>query len=163
MKKTFLSIIFSVLTILAIADDGSRLWLKYDLITDQKQKPSYTKFSKFIAGNTQNPTLQKAAEELQSGFAGLLGTKTTISKINTFQTGGIIFEVSNNQALTQTLNDDGFAIFTRNSNIIISSKSAVGVLYGAFELLRNMQTLQPIGQNIFSTTKQHFTGIGGRH
>ncbi|MER0438749.1 alpha-glucuronidase family glycosyl hydrolase [Emticicia sp. W12TSBA100-4] len=153
MKKTFLLIIFSLLTVFAFADDGSRLWLKYDLIKDQKQKLSYAKFSKFIAGNTENPTLQKAAEELQSGFAGLLGTKTIISPKNTSLTGGIILEVSNNQSLTQSLNEDGFAIFTRNGNIVISSKSAVGVLYGAFELLRNIQTLQPIGQNIVSNPK----------
>ncbi len=153
MKKTFLLIIFSLSAILSFADDGSRLWLKYDLIKDQKQKLSYVKFSKFIAGNTENPTLQKAAEELQSGFAGLLGTKTIISKTNTTQTGGIIFEISNNQSLTQKLNNDGFAIFTKNGNLIISSKSEVGVLYGAFELLRNIQTLQAIGQNIISNPK----------
>ncbi len=97
----------------------------------------------FISTNVNHPTLQKAAEELQMGFAGLLGTKTNIVSSNSL-TGGIILETSSNQALTNNLSSDGFAIFSRKGNIIITSKSESGVLYGAFELLRRIQTGQSL-------------------
>ncbi|GGD49828.1 xylan alpha-1,2-glucuronidase [Emticicia aquatilis] len=135
-----------------MADDGSRLWLKYDLIKDQKQKLSYQKYTKFISISANHPTLQKTAEELQMGFAGLLGTKTNIVSNNS-QAGGVVLEVSTNQALTNDLANDGFAIFAQKGNLVISSKSEAGVLYGAFELLRRIQTGQSLNENIVSSPK----------
>jgi alpha-glucuronidase len=116
-----------------MADDGSRLWLKYDLIKDQKQKLVYQKYTQFISLNTYHPILQKAAEELQSGFVGLLGSKTKIVE-NSKQTGGIVLEVSNNQSLTSNLAKDGFAIFSQN----LSCHSPVSMCWViAFALLSN--------------------------
>ena len=153
MKKRIFTALFLVITFFSMADDGSRLWLKYDLIKDQKQKLAYQKYTKFISTlNVNHPTLQKAAEELQMGFAGLLGTKTNIVSSNSL-TGGIILETSSNQALTNNLSSDGFAIFSRKGNIIITSKSESGVLYGAFELLRRIQTGQSLSENIISSPK----------
>lgn len=74
MQKRIYIILFLIIPFLSIADDGSRLWLKYDLIKDQKQKLVYRKYTQFISSNTNHPTLQKAAEELQTGFIGLLGS-----------------------------------------------------------------------------------------
>ena len=151
MQKRIFIFLFFIISFFSMADDGSRLWLKYDLIKDQKQKLVYQKYTQFISLNTYHPILQKAAEELQSGFVGLLGSKTKIVE-NSKQTGGIVLEVSNNQSLTSNLAKDGFAIFSQKGNLIISSKSEAGVLYGAFELLRRLQIGQSLNENIASTT-----------
>ena len=106
MKKTFLSIILSLSTILTFADDGSRLWLKYDLIKDQKQKNAYVKFTKFVVNNSENPILQKAVEELQGGFQGLLGIKTPHIKSNTNQVDNTT-PPTNETPHTNTFNTNG--------------------------------------------------------
>lgn len=152
MQKRIFIFLFFIISFFSMADDGSRLWLKYDLIKDQKQKLVYQKYTQFISTNTYHPILQKATEELQSGFVGLLGSKTKIVK-NSKQTGGIVLEVSNNQSLTSNLALDGFAIFSQKGNLIISSKSEAGVLYGAFELLRRLQIGQSLNENIVSSPK----------
>jgi len=152
MQKRIFTVLFFLISFFSMADDGSRLWLKYDLIKDQKQKLVYLKYTKFISIKTVNPILQKAAEELQIGLAGLLGSKTQIVT-NSNQTGGFILEVSNNQSLTSKLAIDGFAIFFEKGNLIISSKSEAGVLYGAFEFLRRIQIGQSLNENIVSSPK----------
>lgn len=153
MKIKQIICLFLLFSINSFADDGSRLWLKYDLIKDQKLRTDYTKYTKFIVANTQNNTLLKASEELSLGFEGLLGTKTPTLK-QTTQTGGVILEVSNNQGLTKNISNEGFAIFVQKGNIIISSKSTIGVLYGTFELLRKIQTNQSLANiSIVSSPK----------
>jgi hypothetical protein len=43
MQKIIFTVLFLIISFLSKADDGSRLWLKYDLIKDQKQKLVYQK------------------------------------------------------------------------------------------------------------------------
>ena len=140
MKKHLLLIFLLIISSTTFADDGSRLWLKYDLIKDINTRNQYLNNTKFIAFNSENPTLIKASEELKMGLNGLLNKQPLVIKNVASQTGGIVLEVSQNQALS----NDGFAIFIKNGNIIINSKSEVGVLYGVFELLRKIQTNQSL-------------------
>lgn len=144
MQKHLFLLFFILINSSGFADDGSRLWLKYDLIKDVKQRENYIKVTKFIAVNAQNQTLIKASEELTMGFEGLLGKKVSIINNSTNQFGGIILEVSKKQKLTQNLAYGSFVIFNRDGNIVISSQTEVGVLYGAFELLRKIQTGQSV-------------------
>lgn len=137
MKKIITLLLWASLT--ALADDGSRLWVKYDLLPNVQQRTKDAQLTQFIVLSSDNQIIKAATEELQMGIKGLLGKDVVISKtVN--KTGGIVLEVSKNQTLTQKLADDGFAIFIQKGNIIISSKTESGVLYGVFELLRTLQT-----------------------
>ncbi|WP_435355198.1 alpha-glucuronidase family glycosyl hydrolase [Emticicia sp. SJ17W-69] len=145
MKKYLLILILATINHLSFADDGSRLWLKYDLIKNVQQREQFSKHTKFISvSNFKNEIISKASDELKTGIEGLLGKKASIILEAKNQTGGIILEVSNHQTLTQNLADGSFAIFAKGGNIVISSKTEVGVLYGSFELLRKIQTLQSL-------------------
>jgi alpha-glucuronidase len=125
---------------LSFADDGSRLWLKYDLLKDTQQRDSYIAFTKYISLNNDSPIAATAANELKMGFDGLLGKKVAIAKNASDKSGGIILEVSTDNANVRNLIEDGFSINSQKGNIVISAKTPSGVLYGAFELLRNIQT-----------------------
>lgn len=120
-----------------LADDGSRLWLKYDLLKDAQQREKYAALTKFISANHDSPIVASAVSELQMGFQGLLGKKVSTSTSAGAKTGGVILQVNAN---AQNLVEDGFAINSQKGNIVISGKTPSGVLYGAFELLRNIQT-----------------------
>ena len=83
MKKIQLLFVLPLLVSINVsikADDGYRLWLKYDLISNQEKLNEYRESIKtwVIEGNT--PTIKAAEEELQMGLKGLLGSD--IPKVN---------------------------------------------------------------------------------
>lgn len=127
---------------LPTGDDGYRLWLKYDLIGNQTQRQAYLKFARFIAVDTQNnPVLQSAADELQMGLQGLLGQPVTVVANAGNQTGGMVLTVS---PTADGLTKDGYRLANNGRNLTITGQTSAGVLYGAFALLRQLQTGQPI-------------------
>lgn len=138
LKKISFLLLFISST--AWADDGYRLWLKFDLIKNPTQRATYAKFSQFIYTEQQDAISQTASKELQTSLQGLLGKRIPIAKNIQDKKGGILLKVSATDAKTQALADDGFAIYTQNNNIVVSSKNPSGALYGAFALLRRIQT-----------------------
>ncbi len=120
----------------AQADDGYRLWLKYDLIKDTGKRAEYTRMIKFIAVSNRSPILKSAAEELQVGLQGLLGKSIPILTDIGQKTGGIY--LNENPSLGFD-NAEGYRL-TTDKNINVLGQQASGVLYGAFALLRHIQT-----------------------
>ena len=80
MRKISLSIFILLLVILCRAEDGYRLWLRYDKIQDVQVLNIYRSLItsiNFYSGGTQ--TRLSAAAELQNGLAGLLGKTIPMS------------------------------------------------------------------------------------
>ncbi len=123
------------------ADDGYRLWLKYDPIKNVANRQAYTRSAQFIAVGKSNPVLQSAAEELQLGLQGLLGKMVPIVVDAGNRTGGIVLVVTPGAA---GLNREGYRISQQN-NIVITAQTDAGALYGAFALLRQIQAGYPVG------------------
>jgi alpha-glucuronidase len=127
------------------ADDGYRLWLNYDLIRDAAKRQAYTQSAQFIAVSGTSPVLKSAADELQTGLQGLLGKAVPIITNAGSRTGGIVLTTATGPAASSpALTKEGYRITTKNNTITIAGQSDAGVLYGAFALLRQLQTLQPI-------------------
>jgi alpha-glucuronidase len=57
----------------ANADDGYRLWLKYDLISDVNLIETYRDKIKAVMIEGESATIQIAVKELNNGLTGLLG------------------------------------------------------------------------------------------
>ncbi|SOD88673.1 alpha-glucuronidase family glycosyl hydrolase [Spirosoma fluviale] len=131
---------------LAFPDDGYRLWLKYDLIKDAPKREAYARSAQFIALNGTSPILKSAADELQMGLQGLLGRTVPIIANAGSRTGGIVLSVASAPNVgAQSLAADGYQIVARKAgNITIFGKNDSGVLYGAFALLRQLQTGQQV-------------------
>lgn len=152
MKKIALLFILICATVITFAEDGYRLWLRYDKITDAKLLESYQKdiHGFFIEGNSE--ILGSVKNELGMGLSGLLGKN--ISAVNKINSDGIIIAANyNNSSVLKKLNladrlskisGEGFLILSAKINgktaIIITAKEDVGVLYGAFHFLRILQT-----------------------
>ncbi|GAB3794009.1 alpha-glucuronidase family glycosyl hydrolase [Spirosoma humi] len=130
----------------SFADDGYRLWLKYDLIKDAPKREAYTRSAQFIGLTGKSPVLTSAAQELQAGLQGLLGRSVPIITSPGNRTGGIVLSVTATPTATaQKLLNDGYQLTSRKAgNLTISGKTDAGVLYGVFALLRQMQTGQSI-------------------
>jgi alpha-glucuronidase len=131
MSKKITLALFVFISAQLFADDGYRLWLKYDLIKNAARRAEYKRFTQFI--NTEldkTPMLQSAEKELRMGISGLLGH--TVSKTANNR-GGIILKKD------LSLSKEGYTIVSGNGNILISAATDKGILYGAFAFLREMQ------------------------
>jgi alpha-glucuronidase len=149
--KTFLLFICSLSFCITLnAEDGYRLWLRYDKVTNAKQLNEYQKNIKGFKVHGSSATLLVAKNELQSGLAGLIGLSSNVAGISntvnviSLASGGSVDGVDLKEKL-KNVKPEGFVIFSNNNrSIIIASPTDVGALYGTFHFLRLIQTNQSI-------------------
>src|SRR5688572_2017257 len=162
MKKNILFFIFLAFSSAALAEDGYRLWLRYDKIDNSILLQQYRNLINSFVTDGSSPTLRVAKKELLTGLQGLLGKK--ISEATGIKNNSVIlFTKSSSRMETKGVNydklgDEGFAIFSLKGNIknviAITANTDIGVLYGVFYFLRLVQTQRPISDlNITSSPK----------
>jgi len=127
----------------AKAEDGYRLWLRYDPLpaeVRQRFAPSVTE----IVVQSNGAIARSASSELQHGLSGLLAKPIPVRQ-SVDRDGAIVAELKKAR-----LGSEGFTIrSTRVSGhraTVITASDERGLLYGAFALLRRVQTEQPIDQ-----------------
>lgn len=146
------ALLVAVLSGTARADDGSRLWLRYDPIADAARRNAVRAAVTSIVIPSATPTLRAAADELEKGASGLLGV--AIPRADAVQADGAVIAgtptteryitalVSKTQL--SAIGDEGFVILSTRTGghavTVIAANTDVGVLYGAFHWLRLMQT-----------------------
>ena len=153
MKKTILILFCAVLiNIHSQAEDGYRLWLRYDLISEGQILKMYRNSISGIFSTDVSATQKISAQELKIGLEGLLGVSiSTLSAVD--YDGTIVLGTNQKSDLVnsiippnefKTLSDEGFiiktAIYNDKKIIIITGKKDIGVLYGVFHFLRLLQT-----------------------
>ncbi|MDI1249046.1 MAG: alpha-glucuronidase [Lacunisphaera sp.] len=125
MSRIITLLLFLLTSLGLRAEDGYRLWLRYDRLAGA---PAVTTVVLATPGGADSPTLTAARQELQSGLGGLTGATPTITLQ---KTGGEIAAAG----------AEGYALRTAADGAVhISANSDTGVLYGAFALLRHLQT-----------------------
>src|ERR1043166_7480471 len=80
MKKTFLFFYLLLFAVIAYAEDGYRLWLRYDKIDDPALLQQYRSQIHAIVINGSSPTLAIAGNELLTDLTTLLGKKIVEAK-----------------------------------------------------------------------------------
>jgi len=139
----------------ARADDGYRLWLRYEKLPGSAVTQLKTQITSIVVSG-DSTTSEAIRSELTKAFAGLVGTAPPLLKAVTGNGALVVGTPANSQLIAglqwnkqlSDLGPEGYIIRTtklgRYSVIVIASQSDVGALYGSFKLLRMMQTLQPI-------------------
>lgn len=120
------------------AEDGYRLWLRYDRIADDAQRTAYAAALGHVVlatpAGTDSPTIAAARDELMTGLSGLLGITPVITL--------------DRSAPVPAAGDEGYSLKATDQGdlhgITIAANHDVGVLYGAFALLRGIQTGRPV-------------------
>ncbi len=152
MKKFLLGLAFMLFALLPRAEDGYRLWLRYDKIADATLHRTYSNQLQAISIKGTSPTLSVAKAELLSGLQGLLGK--TIPVDQQLRRPGVV--IATKDQMTNgisgidyaALGREGFAISSMKSSgqnqILITANTDIGLLYGVFHFLRLLQTHQPI-------------------
>ena len=144
------------------AEDGYELWLRYRPI-EQPAAARYQAALAAIVANDGSATLRAAQAELERGLSGLLGAPLAVTQEP--RAGALVFGTPQSSPTIarlgldlRALGAEGFAIRAVRlpvpngaAAIAIAANSDVGVLYGAFHLLRLLQTRQPLdGLNVMS-------------
>lgn len=156
MRFTVCVILISLsISISGIAEDGYDLWLRYHKITDNGLAQQYRKnLASFFVDNG-SPTSEIIANELTLGLSGLLGgsiTPTSSAEKATLlvlpANSPLLSGISSISSRAKDLGEEGF-IITRASvkgknRVIVTGNSPVAMLYGTFNLLRQLQTHQSI-------------------
>jgi alpha-glucuronidase len=147
------------------ADPGYDLWLRYGQIADAAVLRAYRAAITRLVVAGDSPTLTAAREELTRGLRGLLGTSLPVA--GPVGAGTVLAGTPSTSALIARLapaadlaglGSEGYLIRATVSDgqplIVIAGNEDIGVLYGAFGLLRHLQTYRPLeGLEIESVPK----------
>ena len=142
----------------AQAEDGYELWLRYHPIADQEALQRYRAAFAGLLMDAPSPTLRAARAELERGLRGLLDQELPalaapssdgLLVAGTPASSPVIAALDLSADLARA-GDEGFLIRStriagRRATVVVA-KTDVGVLYGAFRLLRLVQTGQPVSE-----------------
>ncbi|WP_155006378.1 alpha-glucuronidase family glycosyl hydrolase [Sphingomonas hengshuiensis] len=136
----------------AYAEDGYDLWLRYAPL-DSGYRATVAPHVAQIVAATGNPQVDAAADELARGLTGMVGrapARATTAPVE----GAVLLATAGSPLLAgvalpfERLGKEGYVV--RSATIagkrvtIVAGNSGQGVLYGAFRLLKLIQTRQPI-------------------
>jgi len=137
----------------AVAEDGYDLWLRYRPI-EAASMQRYAGVATALVAGTASPTLAVTQAELQRGLGGLLNRQIPVEAavahdgiivFGTPQSSPVIAELKLDLS---SLGDEGYAIrsmsIAGHKATVIAANTDHGVLYGAFHLLRLIQTRAPV-------------------
>ncbi|MBX2844478.1 MAG: alpha-glucuronidase [Flammeovirgaceae bacterium] len=156
LKLNFSFFIFLLLSITTLkAEDGYRLWLRYNPIESSSLLEDYRKIFQSVDVLGESSTMTVIREELALGLGGLLDQKVNFSESTN---DGLLLIGNYNQhqkikALLKdedlkVLGEDGFIIRTVQLNnqkvILITGLQDKALLYGTFHLLKLLQTHQDV-------------------
>ena len=171
MKKislTFL-ITFILLNISSLnADDGYKLWLRYNLVKDSSKLDQYRQLIKGWIIEGESSTIKAAKEELEMGLRGLMSSIAFLPNPKGEIINGILIAaIYKSSSLLKKLglknklkniSSEGYLILSEKIDgkrvTIITANEDIGVLYGVFHFLRLLQTNSDISNlNIESSPK----------
>ena len=138
------------------AEDGYRLWLRYELVGNPAPRAEYLAHVTEIVAANNSPTQRAIRDELKRGLCGMLGQKPRFSQTASSNGVLVVGTPANNPAVAalrldvelKQLGDDGYLIRSMTNSgrtlTVIVSQGEPGTLYGAFHFLRLLQTHQAI-------------------
>ena len=131
------------------AEDGSRLWLRYEPVDEPVRSSLMEGVANiYLSGN--HPSLQLASDELSRAMEGFTGKKLAVVKQVAKNSVMLVVAGSREarragiQQELEGMHRDGFLIrpmvYDRRPVTVIASPNPVGVLYGVFAFVRSIQT-----------------------
>jgi alpha-glucuronidase len=140
----------------ARAEDGYELWLRYQRVADVKLLEQYRSTLNALFVNDDSPTMRAVASELRRGLRGVLDVE--IASVQTVALDGVLIVGTparspivaglGLEADLRLVGDEGYVIrsvtIRGRKATVVGGNTDFGVMYGAFHLLRLMQTHQPV-------------------
>ena len=149
-----LSVLFSVDN--AAAEDGYRMWLRYDQVEDRQKLEQYRNLLQQVVIHDESGIMSAAKEEIDRGLKGLLETPVSFESSASSDGALIIGTPQNSEEIAelgwdsdlQQVGDEGYLIRSvsvdGNEATVVAANEDIGALYGVFNLLRKIQTHQDL-------------------
>ena len=141
MLPSLLLLLLALLPAAARADDGYRLWLRYDPI-ESPQRALYSRAASELVVEGDSTTIAAARSELVRGLSGLLGRPQPVAQ-RVDRDGAILLA-----RRAVPTGEEGYVIRSTRVNghaaTLIAANGDRGLLYGAFAYLRLLQTRRPV-------------------
>lgn len=148
-----------------LADDGYNLWMGYKQIEDKELLKHYQHAISSLLVSGKSETCRIIRDELKMGLQELLGKE--IPSVNTIRNATLLVGTPRSSKIIKNLDfnarlsflgKEGYLIRSesiRGKNVVvISANEDIGLLYGAYHLLRLIQTHQSLDElDIVSTPK----------
>lgn len=161
------------------AEDGYRLWLRYDPLPKQMIDVYRPRVTSVVAPG-DSATVNAIRTELINGCTGLLGSPVAVAA-RADRDGAVVVGTPRSSALIASLKwhrqladlgPEGYRIRSvkigTRSLTVIASTTEIGALYGTFHFLRLMQTSQPLANLAVSQRPRlqlrvlnHWDNLGG--
>jgi alpha-glucuronidase len=139
------------------AEDGYDLWLRYPLVSDSARLAEYRAATSEVVVAGESPTLEIVRQELARGLRGLLGREPRFADAPT-RDGVLLLGTPEDLATIGSIplvgelsgvGDEGYVIGATRVDgrraMVVAANTDIGVLYGAFHLLRLLGTHRPMG------------------
>jgi alpha-glucuronidase len=153
LLRTIIILMLSFPPVLVSAEDGYELWLRYRPLPQEVRERVAGHLKTIMSPGPASPSVRAAMAELQNGLSSLLDHPVSIS--TDIVSGAVILgtpaslpwlhslglplaELGREGYLVKDVVADGQRV------ILIAANSDIGLVYGAFELLRRVQSNEPI-------------------
>ena len=164
MNRFFFYILFFGCFFFVRAENGYDLWLRYEKIQDRDLREQYLENFSTAEFLGDSPTLQVAKKELSLAHKGFFGGEIKMGELgqNTLLLGPLANlpqEISSQlKEDFKKINSEGYILkrirYKGKSVNIITGQTDIGVLYGTFRFLREIQIHNDIGNlNIVDSPK----------
>jgi alpha-glucuronidase len=156
MKFIYSLFLVILVNLQVVANDGYKLWLQYYPIEQAASWQVSALTDQKILGNS--PTIDLIKKELENAKAMLEPNKKKQKKGNSLLVGKVGDLNLNNIPTSQIeqLTDEGYAIFNHigSRQLIVTSKTDLGLLYGTFKVLQLIQTGNSVSkEGLFESPK----------
>lgn len=144
MKNILLIFVLELFFIMTYGEDGSRLWLRYDLLPDSLVESYFSSF-RSVVFTTDSPMRKVTADELAKAYSGLTGRPLTAS--GQVGPGSLLVGTGKDEAIKQLhlekelelCGEEGYLLKTVDGMTLVAANSDAGLLYGTFALIWRMQ------------------------
>lgn len=142
-------------------ENGAKLWLRYPVVPIQARLEEYKAALKSVVGGS-SPTLDVAKAELTQGLSGLIGQAVTAG--SGVEAGSVVLGTATSDAIkslpvaskVSALGPEGYWVEATQAGdkpvIAVTANTDVGVLYGAYALLRHLQSHEPLASLSLSSS-----------
>ncbi|MDQ8179064.1 alpha-glucuronidase family glycosyl hydrolase [Pelagicoccus sp. SDUM812005] len=123
-----------------LAEDGYRLWLRYEPVANEALAKAYRNAIGPIVADATSDTAQIALDELERGLSGLLGNKRSRSAPKLLVGTPQSAHIAKLGLDLSELGSEGFQLAQSGKNLVIAANTDQGLLYGVFAFLRHLQS-----------------------
>lgn len=160
LRKFRLLALALFLTTSLLAQKGYQLWLNYEPLL-RGQQMSYQAAIGTVYLNADSPAREVIRQELATGLGGMLSYSVPFAEKNAAACQ-LLIDVADAPVICEhmdagqlaAIEEEGYLIFRKGMQLIITAQTEVGLLYGTFHFLQMVQRNESLAElNILSNPK----------